>query len=89
MTIISWIATAVAGIAAGLAIPMIGKEIIDGPIAADDLTALDPLGLLALALGVVEAVIDLPAPLVAGHRGVRRSRPPSATTSTPISSGCR
>ncbi|WP_061297256.1 ABC transporter ATP-binding protein [Herbidospora cretacea] len=54
--VLSWIA-AVVGIAAGLAIPLIGKEIIDGPIAAGDLAALTPLGLLALALGVVEAVM--------------------------------
>ncbi|WP_232319994.1 ABC transporter ATP-binding protein [Herbidospora daliensis] len=56
VVIVSWIA-AVAGIAAGLAIPLVGKEIIDGPIARGDLAALIPLGLLALALGVVEAVM--------------------------------
>ncbi|GAB1821448.1 ABC transporter ATP-binding protein [Herbidospora sp. RD11066] len=56
VVIVNWVA-AVVGIAAGLAIPMVGKEIIDGPIAAGDLTALTPLGLLALALGVVEAAM--------------------------------
>ncbi len=56
VVIVSWIA-AVAGIAAGLAIPLVGKEIIDGPIARGDFTALIPLGLLALVLGVVEAVM--------------------------------
>ncbi|MBB5134872.1 ATP-binding cassette subfamily B protein [Thermocatellispora tengchongensis] len=49
--------SAILGIGAGIAIPLVGKEIIDGPIARRDPGALVPLGLLALALGVVEAFL--------------------------------
>lgn len=52
----SWLA-AVAGIATGLAVPLVSKEIIDGPLARGDSAALLALGLLALALGVAEAVL--------------------------------
>ncbi|WP_239089285.1 ABC transporter ATP-binding protein [Sphaerimonospora thailandensis] len=45
------------GIAAGTVIPLVGKEIIDGPVAHGDRGALLPLGLLALGLGVAEAVL--------------------------------
>ncbi|GAA5044338.1 ABC transporter ATP-binding protein [Thermocatellispora tengchongensis] len=51
-----WV-SAILGIGAGIAIPLVGKEIIDGPIARRDPGALVPLGLLALALGVVEAFL--------------------------------
>ncbi|WP_055482929.1 ABC transporter ATP-binding protein [Sphaerimonospora mesophila] len=54
--IVSWVA-AFLGIAAGTVIPLVGKEIIDGPVAQGDRAALLPLGLLALGLGVAEAVL--------------------------------
>ncbi|MGW5263655.1 ABC transporter ATP-binding protein [Microbispora sp. NPDC004025] len=54
--VVSWIA-ALLGIAAGTVIPLVGKEIIDGPVAHGDHGGLVPLGLLALGLGVAEAVL--------------------------------
>ncbi len=50
-------AAAVLGIAAAILTPLVGKEIIDGPVAHGDQDALLPLGLLALALGVAEALL--------------------------------
>ncbi len=49
--------TALAGVGLTIAIPLVTREMIDGPIAERDLSALLPLGLLALALGVLEAVL--------------------------------
>ncbi len=54
--VVSWLA-ALFGIAAGTVIPLVSKEIIDGPVAHGDLGGLVPLGLLALGLGVAEAVL--------------------------------
>lgn len=54
--ILSWI-TAILGIGTSIAIPLVGKEIIDGPVAHRDGGALLPLGLLALALGIAEALL--------------------------------
>ncbi|KAA9379975.1 ABC transporter ATP-binding protein [Microbispora cellulosiformans] len=54
--VVSWFA-ALGGISAGTVIPLVGKEIIDGPVAHGDRTGLVPLGLLALGLGVTEAVL--------------------------------
>lgn len=54
--VVSWVA-ALLGIAAGTVIPLVSKEIIDGPVAHGDLGGLVPLGLLALGLGVAEAVL--------------------------------
>ncbi|WP_169944964.1 ABC transporter ATP-binding protein [Microbispora sp. H11081] len=54
--VVSWVA-ALFGIAAGTVIPLVGKEIIDGPVAHGDRGGLVPLGLLALGLGVAEAVL--------------------------------
>ncbi|WP_169978326.1 ABC transporter ATP-binding protein [Microbispora sp. H10836] len=54
--VVSWLA-ALLGIAAGTVIPLVGKEIIDGPVAHGDRGGLVPLGLLALGLGVAEAVL--------------------------------
>ncbi|WP_424532680.1 ABC transporter ATP-binding protein [Sphaerisporangium viridialbum] len=51
-----WLAT-MAGIATTTAIPLVGKEIIDGPVGHGRSAALLPLGLLALALGVTEAFL--------------------------------
>lgn len=46
-------------VAASLAIPLVIGRIIDGPIADGDRSAILPLGLLALALGVLEAALIL------------------------------
>ncbi len=46
-----------AAVAIGIAVPLIGREIIDGPVARGDTGAVAPLALLALALGVVEALL--------------------------------
>ncbi|KAB8185444.1 ATP-binding cassette domain-containing protein [Microbispora catharanthi] len=54
--VVSWLA-ALLGIAAATVIPLVSKEIIDGPVAHGDLGGLVPLGLLALGLGVAEAVL--------------------------------
>ncbi|MCC5575542.1 ABC transporter ATP-binding protein [Microtetraspora sp. AC03309] len=54
--VVSWVA-AVLGIAAGILTPLVGKEIIDGPVAHGDQGALLPLGLLALVLGAAEAFL--------------------------------
>ncbi|MFC4537025.1 ABC transporter ATP-binding protein [Sphaerisporangium dianthi] len=51
-----WLAT-IAGIATSTAIPLVGKDIIDGPVGHGRGDALLPLGLLALALGVAEAFL--------------------------------
>ena len=47
--------TALMNVGLTIAIPLVTKAIIDGPIADRDLQGVLPLGLLALALGVVEA----------------------------------
>ena len=49
--------TALVGVGVGLAIPLVTKAMIDGPIADRDATAILPLGLLALGLGVLEAAL--------------------------------
>ncbi|WP_436763523.1 ABC transporter ATP-binding protein [Streptosporangium sp. V21-05] len=46
-----------AAVAIGIAIPLIGREIIDGPVARGDTGAVPPLALLALGLGVAEALL--------------------------------
>src|SRR4051794_3025351 len=48
---------ALGGVALAIAIPLVTKALIDGPIREHDSDALVPLGLLALALGVLEAVL--------------------------------
>jgi ATP-binding cassette subfamily B protein len=48
---------ALAAVGLTIAIPLVTKAIIDGPIADRDLSALLPLGLLAIGLGVLEAVL--------------------------------
>jgi ATP-binding cassette subfamily B protein len=48
---------ALAGIVLAIAIPMVTKALIDGPITHHDLDPVLPLGLLALALGVLEAFL--------------------------------
>jgi ATP-binding cassette subfamily B protein len=54
--ILIWLAT-MAGLATSIAIPLVGKEIIDGPVGHGRDDALLPLGLLALALGATEAFL--------------------------------
>ncbi|MBX6384304.1 MAG: ABC transporter ATP-binding protein [Microbispora sp.] len=54
--VVTWLA-ALLGIAAGTVIPLVSKEIIDGPVAHGDLGGLIPLGLLAFGLGAAEAVL--------------------------------
>ncbi|MEV0592378.1 ABC transporter ATP-binding protein [Nonomuraea cavernae] len=51
-----WLA-ALLGIGASIALPLVGKEVIDGPVLHGDSGALLPLGLLALGLGVLEAFL--------------------------------
>ncbi|MET9019491.1 ABC transporter ATP-binding protein [Actinopolymorpha sp. NPDC004070] len=50
-------AAALVGVGASLAIPLVTKQIIDGPIADRDSRGLVLLGLLAVALGLVEAFL--------------------------------
>jgi ATP-binding cassette, subfamily B, bacterial len=54
--IFMWVA-ALGGTAAAIAIPLVSKEVIDGPIADKDLSGLVPLGVLAVALGFTEAFL--------------------------------
>ncbi len=51
-----WLA-AMAGIGISIITPLVGKEIIDGPVTHGDRAALIPLGLLALVLGATEAFL--------------------------------
>src|SRR5687768_13061352 len=46
---------ALVGVGASLSIPLVTKEIIDGPIAHREVTGLILLGLLAAGLGITEA----------------------------------
>ena len=49
--------TALAGVGLSIAIPLVIKAMIDGPITDKEIGPVLPLGLLALALGVVEAAL--------------------------------
>ncbi|CAN5150696.1 ABC transporter ATP-binding protein [soil metagenome] len=49
--------TALAGVGLSIAIPLVTKAMIDGPITNHEIGLVLPLGLLALALGVVEAAL--------------------------------
>ncbi len=49
--------TSLAGVGVSVAIPLVTKHLIDGPITDGELAPVLPLGLLALALGVLEAVL--------------------------------
>jgi ATP-binding cassette subfamily B protein len=51
------VVTAFVGIGAGIAIPIVTKAVIDGPIRHGQHARLVPLGLLALGLGLVEAFL--------------------------------
>ena len=50
-------AVSLAGVGLSIAIPLVTRAIIDGPITRHELAPVLPLGLLALALGVLEAVL--------------------------------
>ncbi|WP_246268844.1 ABC transporter ATP-binding protein [Acrocarpospora macrocephala] len=56
ITIVVWVA-AVVGIAAGIVVPLVSAKVIDDAVVHRDLGALVGLGLLALALGVIEAFL--------------------------------
>ncbi|WP_193610616.1 ABC transporter ATP-binding protein [Nocardioides lijunqiniae] len=49
--------TALGGVAVSIAIPLVTKSLIDGPITDGELAPVLPLGLLVLALGVLEAAL--------------------------------
>ncbi|QNN54286.1 ABC transporter ATP-binding protein [Nocardioides mesophilus] len=51
------LSTALVGVGLSIAIPLVTKAMIDGPITDGDIDPVLPLGLLALALGVLEAVL--------------------------------
>ena len=51
------LATALAGVGLSIAIPLVTKALIDGPITDKEMGPVLPLGLLALGLGVVEAAL--------------------------------
>ena len=50
-------AASLGGVALSIAIPLVTRAIIDGPVARHELAPVLPLGLLALGLGVLEAVL--------------------------------
>src|SRR6478609_446397 len=50
-------AVSLAGVGVTIAIPLVTRAIIDGPITHHELGPVLPLGLLALALGILEAVL--------------------------------
>ncbi|GAB3772972.1 ATP-binding cassette subfamily B protein [Nocardioides ginsengisegetis] len=50
-------AASVAGVGLTIAIPLVTKALIDGPITDREIGPVLPLGLLALALGIVEALL--------------------------------
>jgi len=50
---------AITGVFVSIAIPLVTKAVIDGPIADRDEGGIHPLGLMALALGIVEAGLIL------------------------------
>ena len=50
-------AASLAGVGLSIAIPLVTRAIIDGPITRHELAPVLPLGLLALGLGVLEAVL--------------------------------
>ncbi|MGI8888365.1 MAG: ABC transporter ATP-binding protein [Nocardioidaceae bacterium] len=53
------VSTAIVGVFVSLAIPLVTKAMIDGPIADRETDPIWPLGLAALALGIVEASLIL------------------------------
>ncbi|MEV4617951.1 ABC transporter ATP-binding protein [Asanoa sp. NPDC049573] len=51
------VAAALAGTAVGIAVPLVIRRVVDGPIAHDDPRGLFALGALALLFGIAEAVL--------------------------------
>ncbi|MEU4576373.1 ABC transporter ATP-binding protein [Nonomuraea sp. ATR24] len=49
--------TAIAGIGVSITLPLVGERVVDGPVRTGDSGALLTLGLIALGLGVVEALL--------------------------------
>ncbi len=57
VSLVVMLVTALAGVGLSIAIPLVTKAMIDGPIAHHDIGPVLPLGLLALVLGVLEAAL--------------------------------
>ena len=55
--LVTMLVAALAGVGLSIAIPLVIKAMIDGPITHHDAGAIVPLGLLALGFGVLEAVL--------------------------------
>ncbi|MEW1953853.1 ABC transporter ATP-binding protein [Terrabacter sp. NPDC080008] len=55
--LVAMFAASIAGVGLSIAIPLVTRAIIDGPITRHELGPVLPLGLLALVLGVLEAVL--------------------------------
>ncbi|MGN6575052.1 MAG: ABC transporter ATP-binding protein [Nocardioides sp.] len=56
-SLIIMMSTAMVGVGLSIAIPLVTKAVIDGPIADGEIDMILPLGLLALGLGVLEAAL--------------------------------
>lgn len=54
---VTMLVAALLAVAAGIAVPLVTKAVVDGPIRSGDSARLLPLALLALALGVAEAAL--------------------------------
>lgn len=57
LALVVMLGTSLAGVGVAIAIPLVTKALIDGPITDGELAPVLPLGLLALALGVLEALL--------------------------------
>jgi len=57
LTLAIMLGTSLGGVALSIAIPLVTKALIDGPITKHEIGGLLPLGLLALGLGVLEALL--------------------------------
>ncbi|WP_148613740.1 ABC transporter ATP-binding protein [Nocardioides rubriscoriae] len=57
LSVVTMLVTSLAVVGTSIAIPLVTKAVIDGPIADGELAPVLPLGLLALAFGLVEAVL--------------------------------
>jgi hypothetical protein len=77
------VVASLAGIGAALAVPLVIRGIVDGPIARGDRGAVAPLALLVLLLGMVETGLAFMRRWVQA-----RAANGFATTSTPTSSRC-
>jgi ATP-binding cassette subfamily B protein len=57
LSVVIMLVTSLAVVGTSVAIPLVTKSVIDGPIADGDISAVWPLGTLALGLGLVEAFL--------------------------------